>query len=97
MTNENGDGTKAARLRSVIKEKNLHEEAVVDVRGRYELGSDGATARWLFDAERGAHVVEVASFAIDKYAVTNGDYYADFVDDGGYEHRELWCHGGRRS
>ena len=95
MTNENGDGTKAARLRSVIKEKNLHEEAVVDVRGRYELGSDGATARWLFDAERGAHAVEVAPFAIDKYAVTNGDY-ADFVDDGGYERRELWCHGGWR-
>ncbi|MEM7164112.1 MAG: selenoneine synthase SenA [Planctomycetota bacterium] len=41
------------------------------------------------DNEKWAHPVEVGAFGISKTAVTDGQMAA-FVDDGGYQRRELW-------
>jgi ergothioneine biosynthesis protein EgtB len=47
----------------------------------------GDTFGWDNEYER--HSVDVPAFAIDRYKTTNADYLK-FVDDGGYERRELW-------
>lgn len=46
-----------------------------------------------YDNERPRHRVELDGFAIDRAPVTNGEY-AEFVNDGGYERRELWTDAG---
>jgi iron(II)-dependent oxidoreductase len=62
--------------------------------GRYVLGAT-ASDRWVFDAERWAHVVDVPAFRIAKAQVTNAEFAA-FVRAGGYENRALWSHEGWR-
>jgi ergothioneine biosynthesis protein EgtB len=42
-----------------------------------------------WDNEFEEHRVEVPTFAVDAYEVTNGDYLR-FVNEGGYERRDLW-------
>lgn len=42
-----------------------------------------------YDNERPRHEVDVPAFAIARTPVTNAGWL-DFVDDGGYERRELW-------
>ena len=55
--------------------------------GKFELGAaDGSFA---YDNERPRHELELPAFRIDRAPVTNRDYLA-FVEDGGYERRELW-------
>ena len=49
-----------------------------------------------YDNERPRHEVDVPAFAISRTPVTNAAWLA-FVDDGGYEHRELWSEAGWRS
>lgn len=44
---------------------------------------------FIFDNERGAHPRYVAPFRIDAGLVTNAQF-RDFVDDGGYQNRQLW-------
>ena len=56
--------------------------------GRFILGSDHEQG-FTFDNERLAHEVEIASFAISKTAVSNGEF-KHFVEDGGYRKGELW-------
>jgi iron(II)-dependent oxidoreductase len=56
--------------------------------GKFILGSDYEHG-FTFDNERLAHEVEIASFAISKTAVTNGEF-KHFVEDGGYRRSELW-------
>jgi iron(II)-dependent oxidoreductase len=56
--------------------------------GEFELGAtpdDG----FVFDNEKWAHPVHVATFSISRAAVTSGEFAA-FVDDDGYERREFW-------
>ena len=62
--------------------------------GRFMLGArdDG---RFVFDNEKWAHPVDVRPFAIAKRCVTNEEFAA-FVDDLGYERRELWSDEGWR-
>lgn len=62
--------------------------------GRHRLGSD-ETLPFRFDNEKPPLEVEVAPFAIARAPVTNADFAA-FVDDGGYERRELWSEAGWR-
>ena len=62
--------------------------------GAFSLGSP-QTAAFLFDNEKWAHDVAVAPFRMARAPVTNRDYAA-FVDDRGYERRELWCEDGWR-
>lgn len=62
--------------------------------GRFALGSDGGN--WFaFDNEMPPLDVEVKPFAIAQTAVTNAEFLA-FVEDGGYERRELWSDEGWR-
>ena len=58
--------------------------------GEFMLGSP---ARFVFDNEREPHKVEVKPFSISKTAVSNGEFAA-FVEDGGYNRRELWLEDG---
>ena len=44
---------------------------------------------WAYDNERGAHVVDVPTFTLDRYPVTCRRYAA-FIAAGGYERPELW-------
>ena len=60
------------------------------VMGRRGAPTDGDFA---YDNERGAHQVDLAAYRIDATPVTAGAYLA-FVEDGGYERRELWSEGG---
>jgi iron(II)-dependent oxidoreductase len=48
---------------------------------------------FVFDNEKWAHAVEVPRFEIARAPVTNAEF-AEFVDDGGYQRRELWSHQG---
>jgi len=57
--------------------------------GTFVLGSMPGK-RFVFDNEIAAHEVEVQPFAISRTAVTNAEYVT-FVEDGGYDHGELWC------
>ena len=55
--------------------------------GSFSLGTDDATSA--YDNERPRHEVEVPTFAIDRYPVTNRRF-GEFIDGGGYERLELW-------
>ena len=62
----------------------------VDVPGvTVDLGADPDDQRFVFDNEKWAHRVRVEPFAIARAQVTQAAFAA-FVDDGGYERRELW-------
>ncbi|MEX0657827.1 MAG: ergothioneine biosynthesis protein EgtB [Egibacteraceae bacterium] len=54
--------------------------------GRFVMG---ATLTGAYDNERPAHPVEVGTFALDRFPVTNRRYAA-FVAAGGYDRPELW-------
>lgn len=56
--------------------------------GEFMLGATGDLP-FVFDNEKWAHPVQVASFKMARAPVTNAEF-AQFVDDGGYERRELW-------
>ena len=59
--------------------------------GPFAVGAAGDG--FAYDNERPRHVVDLAPFAIDRRPVTNGAY-SRFLDDGGYERRELWTAAG---
>jgi iron(II)-dependent oxidoreductase len=64
------------------------EEEMVHVPGGpFVMGTDEGA--WALDNERGAHEVELEGFHLDKTPVTNRRYL-EFVEDGGYEKKELW-------
>jgi ergothioneine biosynthesis protein EgtB len=58
---------------------------------RAELGSRGPG--FAFDNEQPAHRLHVPEFEIDAQPVCWAQYL-EFVDDGGYDRRELWAPGG---
>jgi gamma-glutamyl hercynylcysteine S-oxide synthase len=67
------------------------EADMVDVpAGRYPIGSN---LHEPYDNEHPRHEVELASFRIDRFPVTNGDFLA-FMADGGYSREELWSRDG---
>jgi iron(II)-dependent oxidoreductase len=57
--------------------------------GKFMLGSSGEKG-FVFDNELQAHEVEIAPFAISKMALTNAEF-RHFVEDAGYQRRELWA------
>ena len=68
-------------------------EADADVPGgEFMLGATGELP-FVFDNEKWAHPVEIAPFAMARAPVTNVEF-ARFVDDGGYERRDLWSEEG---
>ena len=63
--------------------------------GTFRLGAEPDVERFTFDNEHWAHEVSVAPFRIARAAVTQGEFRR-FVDDHGYERRELWTSDGWR-
>ena len=55
--------------------------------GVYEIGHKGQ--EFCYDNELGRHKVYLHPFAIRSTLVTNGEFIA-FIEDGGYEHFDLW-------
>ncbi len=53
----------------------------------FVMGTDDKT--WALDNERDAHVLDLPGFYLDKTPVTNRAYL-EFVENGGYEKKELW-------
>lgn len=67
----------------------LDEDEDVDIPGgTFVLGAP-PDAPFAFDNEKKAHEVELEPFQISRTAVTNRQF-AEFVEDGGYQHRDLW-------
>lgn len=60
--------------------------------GLLSLGSPPGSG-FVFDNEKWAHQVAVPAFTIASRVVSNGEY-ADFVDAGGYQQRDLWSKAG---
>jgi iron(II)-dependent oxidoreductase len=56
--------------------------------GTFVLGAERGEP-FVFDNEKWAHPVELRPFRISRMAVTDGEFVI-FVEDGGYERRELW-------
>lgn len=81
-----------AARRTVASGRNVDDtEQVVVSAGPFLLGTNDSTEA--YDNERPQHRVELPSFAIDKYPVTNRRY-AEFIEADGYERRELWTDDG---
>jgi iron(II)-dependent oxidoreductase len=59
--------------------------------GPFEMGA--GVGSFAYDNERPAHTRDVAPFWIDSLPVRNAQM-SEFVADGGYERRELWCEEG---
>ena len=59
--------------------------------GSVPIGTDDRRAA--YDNERPRHVVELPPFHIDVTPVMNGQY-VEFLEDGGYQRRELWTDAG---
>ena len=57
--------------------------------GSATLGLSRSSGDFGWDNEFESHLVQVPSFSIDKYKVTNGQFLG-FMDAGGYERREFW-------
>jgi len=64
------------------------EEDVSIPNGKFMLGA-AKDADFVFDNEKWAHEVNVEKFKISRTAVTEGQF-AKFVDDNGYQRKELW-------
>lgn len=60
--------------------------------GAFRMGTE-AGGTFAFDNELEAHVVHVRPFRIARAAVTEAEF-AEFVEDRGYERRELWSREG---
>ena len=55
--------------------------------GPFPLGADPS---WFsYDNERPQHMVDLPSFWIDRFPVSNGEF-EQFIHDGGYQRREWW-------
>ena len=61
--------------------------------GVFQLGSP-VTDEFVFDNEKWSHPVAIPAFAIDSDLVTNAQY-KKFVEQGGYQHLQLWSDAGR--
>lgn len=68
--------------------------------GRWLIGMPGTSESYAredfaFDNEKPRFEVELDAFRISRTLVSNREFQA-FVDDGGYQRRELWSFGGRK-
>ena len=64
------------------------EEDVLIPGGKFMLGAAKNTS-FVFDNEKWSHEVKAESFKISRTAVTEGQF-AKFVDDKGYQRKDLW-------
>ena len=68
--------------------------------GRYWIGMPAdspqfATEDFAFDNEKPGFEIEMEGFSISKTLVSNEEYLA-FIEDGGYQNKELWSWGGKK-
>ncbi|QCH22085.1 ergothioneine biosynthesis protein EgtB [Mycobacteroides salmoniphilum] len=61
--------------------------------GPFVLGVDASDEPFSLDNERPAHTVDLKSFRIGRFPVTNAEWSA-FIADGGYRRREFWTEAG---
>lgn len=88
--------TSSPKQTSQVKEEPLPDtlgDAVIPG-GRFVLGS-APDRSFVFDNEMGVHEVVVEPFAISRTALTNAEFAA-FVEDRGYDRRDLWIEDGWR-
>jgi len=64
-------------------------ESIEIPEGRVTLGLSRHGEQFGWDNEYDDHVVTVPGFAVDRYKVTNGQYFG-FMQAGGYQDRSLW-------
>ena len=83
----NGDGYKPEAQIQFPSGAKPREELVHVPSGEFIMGTDDRSQA--LDNERNAHVVDLPGFYMDTTPVTNGAFLR-FVEDGGYERRELW-------
>jgi iron(II)-dependent oxidoreductase len=67
----------------------VRHDAVLIPAGEFVLGVNAADEPASLDNERPAHIVDVASFKIARFPVTN-EQWQGFIDDGGYDTRDWW-------
>jgi iron(II)-dependent oxidoreductase len=82
-----GEGYRPERLVDLPEGSPADGEMVRVPAGPFVMGTDDRVRT--LDNERGAHLVDVPSFLLDKTPVTNAAYLS-FIEDGGYERPELW-------
>ncbi len=75
-----------------VRDPSVAGDVVVEG-GVFPLGA-ARDEPFVFDNEKWVHDVAVATFAISRLAVTEGDFAA-FADDGGYRRGDLWSDAGR--
>lgn len=88
---ELGDGSDGAAAPLEGDAGPLKGDAEIDG-GTLVLGATGSEP-FVYDNEKWGHPVEVAPFAMARAPVTQRELAA-FVEDGGYQRRELWGHDG---
>jgi ergothioneine biosynthesis protein EgtB len=81
--------TRPARAAAAIGGEPPRPEAVRVPAGLATLGTSSGAVAFGWDNEFPEHRVEVPSFEIDVYDVTNRDFL-EFVEAGGYDRREIW-------
>ncbi len=82
-----GDGYKPEPRVELPAGRAVEEEMIPIPGGEFVMGTDDRVRA--LDNERNAHVVNLPDFFIEATPVTNGAFVR-FVEDGGYERRELW-------
>ena len=76
---------------NLVKDTNSTNESVKITEGLYKIGYQGND--FCYDNELGAHKAYVPDFEINKYLVTNGEYF-EFMEAGGYSDFNLWLDDG---
>ncbi|CAN5193908.1 hypothetical protein BH24ACT19_BH24ACT19_16810 [soil metagenome] len=82
-----GDGYKPEARIELPSGGATGDEMVLVPGGEFVMGTDDRSQA--LDNERNAHVVDLPDFYIDATSVTN-EAFVRFVEDGGYERRDLW-------
>src|SRR5918998_1412432 len=82
-----GEGYKPQPRVELPKGKAPEKEMVPVAGGEFVMGTDDRA--YTLDNERNAHIVDLPDFLIDTAPVTNGAF-VEFIEDGGYERREVW-------
>lgn len=80
---------KPSRLVAPTEREFSNDDMVTIPGGATTLGAYQDEHAFVWDNEREPHRIEVPSFDIDRYMVTNGQFLR-FVEDGGYTHRRWW-------
>jgi iron(II)-dependent oxidoreductase len=87
-----GEGYKPQALIELPKGKEAQQQQqqqqmVAVPGGEFVMGTDECA--FTLDNERGAHLIDLPDFLLDKNPVTNRAYL-EFVQDGGYQREEFW-------